>query len=233
MTANVLFIDDDIAILKELQPAFLAEGYLLGHALPGLDAIRKMLIDQPDLVILGINSKEKDWQFCHRLLTFLDRPLLLLLSTVNKLDRVKGLELGADDCMTKPVLTVEVLARARALLRRSDSRISRSERSYFVDEDLVIDLTRREVWLNGQPIAVTPTEFRLLSCFTMHVGEVVPYERLILQVWGPDYPGARHSIKLYVHQLRQKLEPDPGQPRRIVTRRGEGYMFRALSGNEI
>ncbi len=233
MTASVLFIDDNAATLEELQPAFLAEGYELRHALPGLDAIRRMLIDQPDLVILGINAQERDWKFCRRLLTFLDRPLLLLLSTVNKFDRVKGLELGADDCMTRPFLTEEVVARARALLRRSDTRASRSERSYFVDEDLVIDLTRREVWLNGQPIAITPTEFRLLCCFTMHVGEVVPYERLGLQVWGPNYSGARDSIKLYVHQLRRKLEPDPCRPRRIVTRRGEGYMFRALSGTQI
>ncbi len=91
VTARILFVDDDTAILEELEPAFLAEGYLLCHVLPGLDAIRKMLIDQPDLVILGINSQEKDWQFCQRLLTFLDRPLLLLLSTVNKLDRVTKL----------------------------------------------------------------------------------------------------------------------------------------------
>jgi DNA-binding response OmpR family regulator len=229
VTASILFIDDDTAIAKELQPAFLAEGYQLHHALPGLDAIRRMLVDQPDLVILSVDSQEKNWQFCRRLLTFLDGPLLLLLSTVNELDRVKGLELGADDCMTKPVLTEEVIARARALLRRIDSRASRSERSYFVDEDLVIDLTRREVWRNGQPVALTPTEFRLLYCFTMHVGELIPHERLVIHVWGPNWPGARDTIKIYVHQLRRKLEPDPDHPRRIVTRRGEGYMFRTLA----
>jgi two-component system KDP operon response regulator KdpE len=188
-----------------------------------------MLIHQPDLVILGMDSQDKEWQFCRRLLTFLDRPLLLLLSTTNQLDRVRGLELGADDCMVKPVFMVEVLARARALLRRSEVRISRSQRSYFVDEDLVVDLTRREVWLNGQPVALTPTEFRFLSCFVEHVGEVLSHERLASRVWGPDHTNADDAIKLYVHQLRQKLEPDPNQPRRFVTRRGEGYVLRPLA----
>lgn len=233
MTASILFIDDDTKFLKELQPVFLAEGYDLRHALPGLDAIRRMLLDQPDLVILSIDSREQDWQFCCRLLTFLDRPLLLLLSTRNELDRVKGLELGADDCMTQPFLKEEVIARAGALLRRTDYRSLRSKRGYFVDDDLVVDLTRREVWLKGQPVALTPTEFRLLYSFVMHIGEVVPYEQIVAHVWGPDYPGGRNSVKLYVHQLRQKLEPNPDQPQRIVTRRGRGYMFRALAEAKV
>jgi DNA-binding response OmpR family regulator len=226
---SVLLIDDDPMMVKQLESAFTQEGFHVDDTPPGLDAIRTMLIHQPDLVVLGMNSQDKDWQFCHRLLTFLDRPLLLLLSTANHLDRVRGLELGADDCMIKPVFTIEVLARARALLRRSEFQISRSQRSYFVDEDLVVDLTRREVWLNGQPVALTPTEFRFLSCFVEHVGEVLSHERLATRVWGPDHTNATDIIKLYVHQLRQKLEPDPDQPRRIVTRRGEGYVLRPLA----
>jgi two-component system response regulator VicR len=229
VTASILVIDDDLTVVKELEPAFLSEGYGVNHAFPGLDAIRRMLVEDPDLVILGVDSRDQDWQFCRRLLTFLDKPLLLLLSTKNRLDRVKGLELGADDCMIKPALTVEVIARTRALLRRSETQASRARRSYFVDDDLVIDLTRREVWRNGEPISLTPTEFRFLCCFTRHVGEVLSHERLTMQVWGPGYAGARDAIKLYVHQLRQKLEPDPHRPQRILTRRGEGYVFRSLA----
>lgn len=228
VTASILFIDDDTKILKELQPAFLGEGYHVRHASPGLEAIRTMLLDEPDLVILSIDSRDEDWQFCYRLLTFLDRPLLLLLDSRNELDRVKGLELGADDCMTQPILNEEVIARAGSLLRRTDYRSPRSKRGYFVDGDLVVDLTRREAWLKGEPVALTPTEFRLLYCFAMHLGEVVPYEQIVAHVWGPGYPGGRNSVKLYVHQLRQKLEAEPSRPRRIVTRRGRGYMFRAL-----
>ena len=229
MTASILLIDKDVAIDKTLQPAFAREGYALEHVMPGLDAIRTMLINEPDLVILGLGPQEKDWEFCRRLLAFLDRPLLLLLTTANKLDRVKGLEAGADDCMIKPVLTEEVIARARVLLRRSPYQARRSKRSYFVDEGLVVDLTRREVWLDGQPVRLTPTEFRFLSCFTENVGQVMTHERLVNYVWGPDVAGARDSVKLYVHQLRKKLEPHRDRPQRFVTRRGEGYIFKALA----
>ena len=228
MTASILLIDKDVSVDRKLQPAFAREGYAVEYVLPGLDAIRTMLVDEPDLVILGLGPQEKDWEFCRRLLAFLDRPLLLLLSTGNKLDRVKGLEIGADDCMIKPVLIEEVIARARVLLRRSPYQYHRSKRSYFVDNDLVIDLTRREVWLDEQPVRLTPTEFRFLSCFTEHVGQVVSHDRLVNYVWGPGVAGARDAVKLYVHQLRKKLEPDRDRPQRFVTRRGEGYLFRAL-----
>jgi DNA-binding response OmpR family regulator len=229
MTANLLLIHDDHASVRELHLALVQEGYRVDHTSLGVDAIRTMLAGDTDLVILGINSRQRDWQFCCQLLAFLDKPLLLLLSTANHLDRVRGLELGADDCMLKPLLLAEVLARVGALLRRSETRASRSRRRYFVDEELVVDLARREVWLDGRPVALTPTEFRFLCCFTQHVGEVLTHERLTMGVWGPDYADARDAIKQYVHQLRQKLELNPRHPQRILTRRGEGYLFRALT----
>jgi two-component system alkaline phosphatase synthesis response regulator PhoP len=194
-----------------------------------LEAIRKMLVEAPDLVILGVNCFTGNWQFCHRLLAFVDQPLLLLLSTSNPMDKVRGLELGADDCMVRPVSAIEFVARVRALLRRNDLGTQRTKRGYFVDDDLVVDLTRQEVWLGGQPLALTPTEFRLLSCFAQHVDEVLSHERLTMQVWGSDYSDARESIKQHVHHLRQKIEPNPRHPQRILTRRGEGYQFRALA----
>jgi len=208
------------------------EGFHLEHIVPGLDAIRKMLVEQPDLVILGINGGEHDWQFCRRLLTFLDRPLFLLLSSKNELDRVKALELGADDCMGKPILTLELIARIRGLLRRNQSLISRTNQSYFVDGDMIVDLTRREVWRNDEPVSLTPTEFRFLSCFVTNAEQVLSHERLMMNVWGTDQAGTRNSIKLYIYQLRQKLEPNPGQPQRIVTRRGEGYMFKRIADTQ-
>jgi DNA-binding response OmpR family regulator len=227
---NILLIDSDRSVFRDLQPAFIQEGFRVDHVVPGLDAIRTMLSDQPDLVILDMKPQEASWQFCCQLLTFLDRPLLLLLAGNDGLDRVRGLELGADDCMGKPILTVELIARVRALLRRAaDQQQNRSGRSYFVDQGLVIDLTRREVRLNDEPVRLTATEFRFLRCFVNHVGEVVSHERLALHVWGAEQNSPRDSIKLYIHQLRQKLEANPGHPRRIVTRRGEGYMFRRLS----
>ncbi|MCL7454602.1 MAG: response regulator transcription factor [Anaerolineae bacterium] len=200
----------------------------MDHVIPGLDAIRTMLAGQPDLVILGMRPQEASWQFCCQLLTFLDRPLLLLLAGNDGLDRVRGLELGADDCMGKPLLTVELIARVRALLRRTADQEQLSGRSFFVDRDLIVDLARREVRVNDIPVRLTATEFRFLRCFVTHAGEVLSHERLALHVWGSEQGSPRDSIKLYIHQLRQKLEPDPSHPRRIVTRRGEGYLFRRL-----
>ncbi|HSJ54723.1 MAG TPA: response regulator transcription factor [Anaerolineae bacterium] len=232
MTAHILMIDNDEAAVQDLRPALFEEGFQLEHAISGLDAIRKVLLDQPDVVILGLADVEADWQFCRRLLTFLDAPLMLLLNTENELDLVQGLELGADDCMRKPILTLELVARVRALLRRTTSRPSWRGRSYFVDHGLVIDLTRREVWLDDRPVALTPTEFKFLSCLTAHAGEVLSHERLMMHVWGNECPGWRDAIKLYIHHLRQKLEQDPSQPRRIMTRRGRGYVFQRLTQGE-
>lgn len=231
MTASLLIIDADPSVSAGLRPILQREGYRVSLAEPGLGAIRSVLVDEPDLVILGVNCQRGDWHFCHRLLAFVDKPLLLLLSTSNPMDQVRGLEMGADDCMIRPVAVVEFVARVRALLRRHEVITQRANRGYFVDDDLVVDLRRQEVWLSGQPIALTPTEFRLLACFTRNVGEVLSHERLTMQVWGAEYSDsdARDAIKQYVYQLRQKLELEPRHPQRILTRRGEGYLFRALT----
>ena len=229
MTAKILLIDDDPFTVETVEQTLIREGHYVSVVSPGVDALRTMIADEPDLVVLGINSQDSDWQFCRRLLTFLDQPLLLLLSTRYRLDHVKGLELGADDCMYKPVLTAELNARVRALLRRSAFSESRRRRSLFVDGNLVVDLTRREVQLNDRPVAMTPTEFRILVCFLTHLGEVLPHERMLTQVWGPGDVVGRDVLKLYIHNLRKKLEKDPTRPQRIITRRGEGYLFRRLT----
>ncbi len=228
MTASILMIGDDVAIIRELETAFLREGYPAEHVAPGADALGKLINGAPDLVILGHDCQERDWGFCRWLLTFLDKPVLLLLNTDNKLDRIKGLEIGADDCMIKPVITEEVVARTRALLRRNALQPHRLGRNLFVDEGFLIDLACREVWLDGQLILLTPTEFRLLCCLARHAGEVVAPERLALQVWGPEVKGCREMVKVYVHRLRQKLELDARQPQRLLTRRGAGYILRGL-----
>jgi two-component system, OmpR family, KDP operon response regulator KdpE len=226
--SHLLLIDTDESSLAGLQPLLIQEGFLVDHEELGLDAIRKVLVAEPDVVILSIGGREHEWQFCRRLLTFLNKPLMLLLSSTDERDRVKALNWGADDCMGKPVLTEELVARIRALLRRNLSATSRSAQSYFVDEGLVIDLTRREVWFNDEPVPLTPTEFRFLTCFAAHEGQVLSHEQIMMHVWGTKQNCTRDSIKLYVYQLRQKLEPSPDSPRRIVTRRGEGYLFQRL-----
>ena len=223
---SILVIDRDAASIRELERALTQEGYPVHRVAPGVDALRELLIHEPDLVILGVGGAKKDWDFCRWLLTFLEKPLLLLLSTENRLDRIKGLELGADDCMIKPVITEEVVARTRALLRRKSVQKHRFGSSFVLDEGFVIDLASREVRLDGQPVVLAPTEFRLLCCLARHADEVVSPDRLARQVWGPE--GCSETVKVYVHSLRQKLELDPRRPQRLVTRRGAGYILRAL-----
>lgn len=226
MQESILLIAEDQEALSRLYSSLCLEGYRMDRATPGPGAIRRTLADRPDLVILNICPHDRQWHFCRRLLTFLDSPLLLLLSTTNTMDRVIGLELGADDCMVKPILSEEVIARARALLRRGDPQAPVLKRRYFADGDLVVDLTRAEAHLNGQPVLLTPTEFRLLSCLIMNAGEVLSHEQLARRVWGFEYTGARGAIKQYICQLRKKLEPTPHHPQRIITRWGRGYVFR-------
>ena len=178
MAASLMLIDEDPSTVGQLRPILEQDGYRVIDAMPGLAAIRTILVDEPDLVILGVNCHEGGWKFCKRLLSILGGPLLVLLCTCNPMDQVRGLELGADDCMIRPVSTIEFLARVRALLRRQDLTNQGEQRGYFVDGDLIVDAMRQEVWRNGQPVALTPTEFRLLCCFTQHVGQVLSHGRL-------------------------------------------------------
>jgi DNA-binding response OmpR family regulator len=228
VTVRILLIDDDETLVSSALPVLTREGYWVHHDAPSLDAIRRMLIDKPDLVILGLDPNADGWKFFHKLLTFLDRPLLLLLSSNDGTDRVKALHLGADDCMAKPVLLGELVARTQALLRRSASQQSAQQAPSFSDGNLVIDLNRRQVCIGGDPVILTSTEFRLLSCLVQHAGEVLPYERLMNQVWGPDHTHSPVNLRPHIYLLRQKLEADPSRPQRIVTWRGQGYMFTQL-----
>jgi DNA-binding response OmpR family regulator len=225
MAVNILLIDDDLLTAQDVQPALAREGFHVRHVLPGRAALRQVLIEEPDLVVLGVVAHDDGWRFCRRLLVFLDQPLLLLLSTGDPLDRARALDMGADDCMIKPPEMVEFLARVRALLRREVPESLRARQSFFVDGDLMIDLTRHEVRVHDEPVRLTPNEFRILTCLVQHEGEVLAHDHLRTEVWGPGYDGSRDAIKQYIHHLRLKLEPNPNQPRRIVTRWGVGYML--------
>lgn len=228
MTARILLIDDDPSLVNSILPVLTHQGFRADHIAPNVEAIRQILIDEPDLVILGIAPFE-GWRFCHQLLAFLKESLLfLLLYTDDEEDRVKGLRLGADDCMAQPIAIGEFVARVQALLRRRAPKASQLRRSFFIDGNLVVDLSRRDVWLNGQPVMLSAMEFKVLSCLIRHVGEVVPHEQLMMHVWGSGHSDSHDILNVYAHKLRQKLEPDPRHPRRIVTCLREGYMLQRI-----
>jgi DNA-binding response OmpR family regulator len=220
-----LLVDGDLKTVGDIQPILAREGYQVDHALPGRGTIRQVLVDEPDLVILGVDEEEEAWRFCRQLLAIVHQPVLLLLAAGSRQDRVRGLDLGADDCMIKPPSLAELIARVRALLRRSTADFRSRPRNYFMDGDLTVDFARREVRIDDRPLALTPTEFRLLCCFIRHLGEVLSHDQLLTQVWGPDYVGSRGIVKQHVYHLRQKVESDPHHPQRIVSRWREGYLF--------
>lgn len=234
ISARVLWLDDDLVDSRRTVPILEREGYGVELAPLGREALRRLLVQDHDLVILGIPAREDQWQFCSRLLALTGAPLLLLLATGDDRDRARALDLGADDCLLKPPSPVELVARIRALLRRGLSPAERRQRSFFVDGDLAVDLARREVRVGDRPVALSRTEFQILTCLVRHADEVVSQEQLVTQVWGPREPSAQSSLKQHIHFLRKKLELDPAHPQRIVTCWGEGYLLRraAADGQE-
>jgi DNA-binding response OmpR family regulator len=228
--ANIFLVDNDALTTDSLQPVLTREGHRLTVYRPCIDTLRRLVLEQPDLVILGVDAEDHGWEFCRQLLSFATHPVLLLLASGNELDRVHGLELGAADCLLKPFLILELIARVRALLRREAIEGPRAPQSSFVDGNLAVNLGRREVRLNGNFVPLSATEYRLLACFIQHVDEVLPVERLLTLVWGGERSGGEDHVKLYVHHLRRKLEADPAHPVRLLTRRGQGYLFQRLEG---
>jgi two-component system KDP operon response regulator KdpE len=234
MTASILILDDDPATAQAMQPLLSQEGYRVDCLPPGPPALERVANDPPGLVLLGINDGVKGWRFCHQLLCRLGAPLILLLTSDRELDRVKGLSLGAADCLSKSTCgAMELLARIGAVLRREASGAARLpvSRTMFADGDLLIDLARTgcEVCLAGRYAALTPIERRILACCLAHVGQVVSNEGLLVATWGPGHGRSAASLWPHIHNLRRKLEPDPGHPRRLVTRPRRGYFLQRVA----
>jgi two-component system KDP operon response regulator KdpE len=154
-----------------------------------------------------------------------DVPVIMLTAKGEEDDRVQGLELGADDYVTKPFSPRELVSRVRAVLRRTFSSRGQSSGIFEVDERLKIDFDRREIWVEGELIKLRPTEYRLLYHLVQNAGWVVSHDQILAKVWGYEYRDEPHYVRLYVNYLRQKLEEDPANPKYILTERGVGYRF--------
>ncbi|MBN1658613.1 MAG: response regulator transcription factor [Anaerolineae bacterium] len=228
MSANILFIDAERTTLARTLPVLAREGYHVMHVPPGQAALDTVRATSPDLVILRVELQASgpgvgSWHFCRQIAACLTSPLLLLLPDHDEAARVKGLQLGADDCMACPVGLLELVARVRALLRRSRQRAVNHHAAHYVDGSLAIDLARARVSLDNNSIALTPAETCLLACLVEHAGQPVPIERLCTAVWGVEAPASTGRLRRIVRRLRQKIETDPHHPRRLVARRGQGY----------
>lgn len=236
--SRILIIEDDAAILLGLQDAFRTEGYEVHIARTGPDGLRAVERWNPDLVVLDIMLPGMSgFEICKRLRdSRQDLPILMLTAKNDETDKVLGLELGADDYVTKPFSLRELLARVRALLRRQQIRQQSTgegrPRDRFSFGSVVVDFKRREVYKDGVRQEVTHREFQLLEYFLQHPGEVLTRDRLLDEIWGYDvYPTTR-TVDNHVLRLRKHIEPNPDTPVYIKTIRGAGYMFE-LNGSSV
>lgn len=235
----VLVVDDEPIIRDTVSLNLRREGIHVLLAETGPDALTVMTSSRPDVVVLDIMLPGMDGlEVCRRIREMSTVPILLLSARGEEIDRVLGLELGADDYLTKPFAMRELVARVRAMLRRvrmaqeSDSSVAAPEpvtssgvASRIVAGDLIVDPASRQATLDGQPMTLKPKEFDLLAYFARHPGTVMTRDALLREVWGYDYQMDTRTVDVHIRWLRQKLEDDPASPTRILTVRGHGYRF--------
>jgi DNA-binding response OmpR family regulator len=223
---RILLVDDEPDLLRAVRLYLEDQGYLLFTAENGQDALEAVRTRLPDLVVLDVRLPDLDgFEVLHRLREASNVPVIMLTVQGEEADRVRGLRLGADDYLAKPFSQRELAARIAAVLRRAEQPAHVPKTELVVDDRLRLDFDRNEVWADGKRVSLTPTEYRLLYHLASNPGRVMPFEALLTRVWGWEYRGADHYVRLYVSYLRQKLEPDPSTPRYILTEKGLGYRF--------
>ena len=224
---HILVVDDDESLLQLLDLTFSNQGYRVLAVTNGRDAMRALYAHTPDLVILDIMLPEvSGWDVCRRIREVSEVPIVMLTAYAGQEYRIKGLELGADDYLSKPFDVQELVLRVAAVLRRTLNapiETSHSRRRYD-DGHLFVDLDQHIVQYDGQPIQLSFHEFELLACFVRHPGVILSQKVLLQRVWNLDDVGsAANYVKTYISYLRRKIEPDPKKPRYILTERGMGY----------
>ncbi len=222
----ILAVDDEPKMTRFIRLNLELEGYRVSEATNGLDALDKVRSELPDLVLLDVMMPEMDgFETLERIRETSTVPVIMLTAKGEEEDNVRGLELGADDYVTKPFSPRELASRIKALLRRAEMPAQMEKTVVEIDERLSIDFQRHEVWVEGERVKLRPTEYRLLYHLVNNAGWVMNHETLLSKVWGPEYRDELQYLRLYVNYLRQKIEPNPASPRYILTERGIGYRF--------
>jgi two-component system, OmpR family, KDP operon response regulator KdpE len=227
----VLVVDDEQRIIRFVRLHFEAKGARVSEAHDGaaaLEAVRTLL---PDLVVLDVQMPGMDgFETLAAIRRTSDVPVIMLTVQADEADRIRGLDLGADDYMAKPFSPAELVSRAQAVLRRTQA--PDEGRLVTVDDQLQIDFAAREVLRGGQRLKLRPTEWRLLYHLVQNAGWLLTHDMILNKVWGPEYQGQDNYVRLYITYLRQKIEPDPAHPRYIFTERGTGYRFVDFEGKK-
>ena len=222
----VLIVDDEQRLINFMRMNLELEGCRVISAANGREGLDRVREDMPDIVLLDIMMPGMDgFETLRRIRSFSQVPVLFLTAKDDEDDRIRGLELGADDYIGKPFGHRELISRIRAVLRRHYTPPPAQETMVKVDDRLSLDFARREVLINGERVNLRPTEYRLLYHLVQNAGYVMNHEQLLSKVWGPEYRDESHYLRLYVTYLRQKIEEDPANPKYILTERGVGYRF--------
>jgi two-component system KDP operon response regulator KdpE len=217
---RILVVDDEPHILRALQTTLRAAGYDVVTAATGDEALRSAALRPPQAVILDLVLPDRHGsEVCRELRAWSAAPILVLSAVGDEDEKVAALDAGADDYVTKPFGTDELLARLRAALRRTAPETG----PVLEIGELVVDLDKRSVTFAGEPVALTPNEFGLLRLFAQNEGKLLTHPTILREVWGPAYDAESHYLHVYVSQLRRKLEPDPARPRYLLTEPGAGY----------
>jgi DNA-binding response OmpR family regulator len=229
MNERILIVDDEPRYIRLMEANLITEGYQVFKAYDGQQAVNVVVEIKPDLVLLDLIMPVLDgFGACERIRGFSDVPIIIITAKGEEQSRVRGLDLGADDYIVKPFSATELLARVRAVLRRSKKAVITSKESIFRHGSLTIDFARAEVFVDSKMVYLSATEYRLLLQLAHNLGQVLPSEQLLADVWGPEYSEDKEILWVSISRLRQKLEEDPKDPKHIVTRSGLGYIMPVL-----
>jgi two-component system KDP operon response regulator KdpE len=223
---RILVVDDEERMVRFIRLNLEYDGFRVVEAFNGTQAISKVRASLPDLILLDIMMPDIDgFEVLRTIREVSSVPIIMLTAKGEEDDRVRGLELGADDYITKPFSPRELVSRVRAVLRRTETAAVSTHGIIEVDDRLKLDFDRREIWVDGELVQLRPTEYRLLYHLVQNAGWVISHDQLLAKVWGYEYRDEPHYVRLYINYLRKKLEEDPANPKYILTERGVGYRF--------
>jgi DNA-binding response OmpR family regulator len=228
MANTILVVDDEKLIVKGIKFSLEQDGMHVDLAYDGEEALRLARENEYSLILLDVMLPKIDGlEVCRSIREFSEVPVIMVTAKGDDMDKIMGLEYGADDYITKPFNILELKARMKAILRRSAAKTDASPRPSYRVEGLEIKPDSRRAFVNGREINLTAKEFDLLELFMENPGKVYSRENLLSTVWGYDYPGDVRTVDVHVRRLREKIEPNPGEPSFIVTKWGVGYYFNA------
>ena len=233
MGEKILVVDDEPAFVSLVEQILTRKGSEVLKASNGQESLRVFFDHRPDLVLLDVAMPKMDgWQTCHRIRDVSDVPIIIITGRhIAESEIVRGLDYGADDYLIKPVRNRELVARVQAVLRRAELPSSQDKKRdiSYNDGFLTLNVAERKVTVNGERVRLTPTEFRLLSVLIGNTSRLLTHKQLLEKVWGWEYVDDIDHLRIYIWHLRHKIEPDPTQPKYIITESGVGYRFQKSS----